>query len=78
MPHLILQTKFPASQSLAEISFFGGIDRLTKEKLQEVTQRALHHFKGDGVSPAAGCWRQSPFAASVLYVPLSQPHVFCL
>ena len=71
MPHLIFQTKFPMMEQLAEISFFGSIERETMEALQACTFAALQQSTFDSQqqpNPNApvGFWRPSPYSPHVV------------
>ena len=40
MPHLLMQTKFPAAQTSAEINFYGVVDPKTMQAVEDATREA--------------------------------------
>ena len=41
MPHLLMQTKFPAAQTSAEINFYGVVDPKTMQAVEDATREAM-------------------------------------
>jgi hypothetical protein len=64
MPHLILQTKFPATEATAEVSFYGSVERETMQAVQLATCGALQSSV-DLSAMQVGFWQQSPHAPNV-------------
>jgi hypothetical protein len=65
MPHMIFQTKFPMYEEMAEISFFGSIERETMESLQQCTLTALQSATPKQAQPVV-FWRPSPYSGHVV------------
>lgn len=75
MPHLIFQTKFPMNEQVAEITFFGCIERETMDALQQTTfatlQRNLTNIHGQ--QEQGGAWTQSPYSGHVVHFVVNVP-----
>ena len=72
MPHLIFQTKFPMHEQVAEITFFGCIERETMEALQQTTAATLQR-NATGTQEPVGVWRQSPYSGHVVHFVVNVP-----
>ena len=64
MPHIILQTKFPATEATAEVCFYGSIEPETMQAVQLATCGALQSSI-DLTTKQVGFWQQNPLAPSV-------------
>ena len=62
MPHAIFQTKFPAAEGIAEITFYGAVEHETLAALQLATCSTLQASRsaGDNSGALAGSWHQLP------------------
>ncbi|KAJ1477535.1 hypothetical protein T484DRAFT_1906187 [Baffinella frigidus] len=58
MPHLIFQTKFPARDQTAEITFFGALEKETMEAIKTCTIDALRY--NESPAPPAAVWKSTP------------------
>lgn len=72
MPHLILQTKFPATEATAEVSFYGSVERETMQAVQLATCGALQSSV-DLSAMQVGFWQQSPHAPNVTQFVVNLP-----
>ena len=55
---MIFQTKFPARDHTAEITFFGILEKDTMESIKKCTMDALR--SNDSPAPAAAVWKSTP------------------
>jgi len=58
MPHLIFQTKFPARDQTAEITFFGALEKDTMEAIKQCTIDTIQSKDEEASSSAT--WKRTP------------------
>jgi hypothetical protein len=66
MPHLMIQTKFSASDASAEVNVYGTVERETMQAVQLATCSALQTPVDLSSSAHAGTWQKHPLAPNVM------------
>jgi hypothetical protein len=74
MPHLLVQTRFPAAEPRAEVTFYGSFERELLNDLQTVTGEAVESLQATyGMEPQpAGSWKSSSISPNAMYAPTAR------
>jgi hypothetical protein len=70
MPHLLVQTRFPAAEPRAEVTFYGSFERALISELQSVTVEAVEALQATYSIDLKSCgkWESSLISSNALYV----------
>mmetsp|Transcript_67022 Transcript_67022/g.153839 ORF Transcript_67022/g.153839 Transcript_67022/m.153839 type:complete len:487 (+) Transcript_67022:93-1553(+) len=75
MPHLLVQTRFPAAAPRAEVTFYGSFERELLTELQTVTVEAVEALQATyGLeTQSAGSWKPSPISPNAIHCVIDLP-----